>query len=73
MVRSHASQRPSPSEGSSYRRLTLLAVLVQRGVAGDLGAEHVGLARRRHVALFQLWFLGIGSVANGLLRPLLAR
>ncbi len=31
-----------------------------------------GLARRHHVALFPLWFLGIGSVANGLLHPLLA-
>jgi len=31
-----------------------------------------GLARRRQVALFPLWFLGIASVANGLLHPLLA-
>ena len=31
-----------------------------------------GLARRRHVALFPLWFLGVASVANGLLHPLLA-
>ncbi len=31
-----------------------------------------GLARRHHVALFPLWFLGIASVANGLLHPLLA-
>ena len=31
-----------------------------------------GLARRRHVALFPLWFLGIAGVANGLLHPLLA-
>ena len=31
-----------------------------------------GLARRRHVALFPLWFLRIASVANGLLHPLLA-
>ncbi len=30
-----------------------------------------GLARRQHVALFPLWFLGIASVANGLLHPLL--
>ena len=26
-----------------------------------------GLARRRHVALFPLWFLGVAGVANGLL------
>ena len=31
-----------------------------------------GLARRRQVALFPLWFLGIASVANGLAHPLLA-
>ncbi len=31
-----------------------------------------GLALRHHVALFPLWFLGIASVANGLLHPLLA-
>lgn len=31
-----------------------------------------GLARRRRVALFPLWFLGIAGVANGLLHPLLA-
>ncbi len=31
-----------------------------------------GLARRRHLALFPLWFLGIAAVANGLLHPLLA-
>ncbi len=31
-----------------------------------------GLARRHHVALFPLWFLGIAAVANGLLHPLLA-
>ncbi len=31
-----------------------------------------GLAGRRQVALFPLWFLGIASVANGLIHPLLA-
>ncbi len=31
-----------------------------------------GLARRRHIALFPLWFLGVAGVANGLLHPLLA-
>ncbi len=31
-----------------------------------------GLAHRRQVALFPLWFLGIASVANGLIHPLLA-
>ena len=31
-----------------------------------------GLGRRRQVALFPLWFLGIASVANGLIHPLLA-
>ena len=31
-----------------------------------------GLARRRPVALFPLWFLGIASVANGIFHPLLA-
>ena len=31
-----------------------------------------GLARRRQVALFPLWFLGIASVTNGLAHPLLA-
>ncbi len=31
-----------------------------------------GLAYRRQVALFPLWFLGIASVGNGLAHPLLA-
>ncbi len=31
-----------------------------------------GLARRRQVALFPLWFLGVASVANGIAHPLLA-
>ncbi|MCP3963636.1 MAG: HXXEE domain-containing protein [bacterium] len=31
-----------------------------------------GLARRSTLALFPLWFLGVASVANGLLHPLLA-
>lgn len=30
------------------------------------------LQRRRHRALFPLWFLGIGGVANGVAHPLLA-
>jgi len=31
-----------------------------------------GLVTRRRVALFPLWFLGIGSVANGAAHPLLS-
>lgn len=31
-----------------------------------------GLARRRRVALFPLWFLGVAGVGNGLAHPLLA-
>jgi hypothetical protein len=31
-----------------------------------------GLAQRRQIALFPLWFLGIAGVANGLAHPLLA-
>ena len=36
------------------------------------GPAQRGLARRRQVALFPLWFLGIAGVANGLAHPLLA-
>ncbi len=31
-----------------------------------------GLIRRHHLALFALWFLAIGSMANGLAHPLLS-
>lgn len=36
------------------------------------GSSVWGLARRHHIALFPLWFLGIAGVVNGLVHPLLA-
>jgi len=54
---------PWPSEFFVWFNLTWLAIWL---------IAAWGLAARRWVALFPLWFLGIASVANGIAHPLLS-